>query len=109
MTLAGCSVLFHHSIPAVQNTVKKIALHLSPLVGFMALLRSPTKLPAIMGRAAAAYREPDHAGARFGDLPEPLPGTLSRLLGLDLTVARRGVGLQRLQQPAGAIGHFGDR
>jgi hypothetical protein len=45
MTLAGADVLLSHTMPAVQNTVKKIALSLSPVVGFivrfMALLQSP--------------------------------------------------------------------
>src|SRR6185437_1553541 len=40
---------------------------------------------------------------------EALPRAFPRLLGLDLAVARRRVGLQRGQQSPGAVGHFRDR
>src|SRR4029078_2477418 len=42
-------------------------------------------------------------------LADPRPRALPRLLGLDLTIARRGVGLQRGQQATRAVGHFGNR
>src|SRR6185437_14425163 len=40
-------------------------------------------------------------------LAKPRPRTLPRFLGLDLAVARRGVGLQRSQQAPRAVGYFG--
>ena len=40
--------------------------------------------------------------------PEPRPRPLPRLLGLDLAVARRRVGVQRRQQPPRGCGDFGD-
>src|ERR1700733_8385433 len=40
---------------------------------------------------------------------ESLPRAFAGLFGLDLAVARRRVGLQPGQQPAGAVGHLGDR
>src|SRR5258705_12388680 len=42
-------------------------------------------------------------------LAKPRPRALPRLLGLDLAVARRGVGLQRGQQAPRAVEHFGNR
>src|ERR1700738_1194095 len=41
--------------------------------------------------------------------PEPQPRALLGLLGLDLAVARRGMGMQRNQQAPGRIGNFRDR
>src|SRR5262245_4234742 len=42
-------------------------------------------------------------------LAEPAARALPRLFGLDLTVARRGVGLQRGQEAPRAVGDFGNR
>src|SRR6478736_7898618 len=41
--------------------------------------------------------------------PEPQLRALPRLLGLDLAVARRGMGVQRGQETAGGGGHLRDR
>jgi hypothetical protein len=45
-------------------------------------------------------------GADRASLPEPLPRTFTRFLGLDLAVARRRQGPQRGQQAMSAVGHF---
>src|SRR5262245_54919421 len=42
-------------------------------------------------------------------LAKPRPRALPRLLGLDLAVARRRIGLQRGQQTPRAVGDFGNR
>src|SRR6185312_7477952 len=47
--------------------------------------------------------------AESASLAKPRPRALPRLLGLDLAVARRGVGLQRSQQAPRTVGHFGNR
>ena len=58
--LAESNTPLHSSMPAVQNTVKKAALHFSQVVAVMAFSECRS-VAAIMNAFASPHRERDHA------------------------------------------------